>query len=155
MHGFNLLDCPIRHKCSNTVMVIAYDEVEMLCAFLSSTKTSVCYLQMRADCMHLALGLMRQWRSIATSLDLAILVLLASFQILGKFGGIKLIKPKSPFCDKVKVDFSVSCSKPCGQSIHLLYGVGGKQLLNVTSMPYVCMPTVSPSLWATNTHAAS
>jgi len=86
-------------------MVIAYDQGEMLFAFLSSIKTTVCYLQMRADCMHLALGLMRQWRSIATSLDLASLVLLASFQALGKFGGIKLIKPKSPFCDKVKVDF--------------------------------------------------
>ncbi len=86
-------------------MVSAYGQVEWLFAFLSSTETTVCYLQMRADCMHCALGLMRQWRSIATSLDLASLVLLASFQALGNFGGIKLIKPKSPFCDKVKVDF--------------------------------------------------
>jgi len=60
---------------------------------------------MRADCMLLALGLMRQWRSITTSNDLASLVLLASFQALGQFGGTKLIKPKSPFCDKFKVIF--------------------------------------------------
>lgn len=60
---------------------------------------------MRADCMLFALGLMRQWRSITTSDDLASLVLLASFQALGQFGGIKLIKPRSPFCDKFKVMF--------------------------------------------------
>ncbi|KAL0034155.1 hypothetical protein WJX77_000688 [Trebouxia sp. C0004] len=63
-------------------------------------------LQMRADCLLLALGLMRQWRSITTSNDLASLVLLASFQALGQFGGVKLIKPKSPFCDQFK-DYAV------------------------------------------------
>ena len=63
---------------------------------------------MRADCMHLALGLMRQWRSLATSVDLSSLVLLASFQVLGEFGhrgGLKLIKLNLPFCNKFKVDF--------------------------------------------------
>jgi len=59
--------------------------------------------------MHLALGLMRQWRSITTSNDLAFLVLLASFQALGQFGGVKLIKPKSLFCDKFKVITFLDC----------------------------------------------
>ena len=92
-------------KCGNTVMVIAYDQGGMLFAFLASSKIPVCYLQMRADCMRLALDLMRQWRSITSSDDLASLVLLASFQALGKFGRIKLIKPKSLSYDKLKVDF--------------------------------------------------
>jgi len=60
-------------------------------------------MQMRADCMHLALAIMRQWRSITTVVDLASLVLLASFQALDQFGGVKFIRPKSPFCDKFKV----------------------------------------------------
>jgi hypothetical protein len=164
MHGFNLSDCPIRHKCGNTVMVVSCDQGEMLLAFLPSFKKTVCYLQMRADCMRLALDLMRQWRSITPSHDLASLVLLASFQALGKFGRIKLIKPKSnPSCDKLKVDFlSVfQLSKPSGQSNHLLCEAGGKPLSNVTStlnvisMHYVCMQAVSLSLWAPNTHAAN
>jgi len=53
--------------------------------------------------MHLALAIMRQWRSITNVVDLASLVLLASFQTLDQFGGVKLMKPKSPFCDKFKV----------------------------------------------------
>ncbi len=60
---------------------------------------------MRADCMHLALTLVRQWRSIATSAHLSSLVLLASFQTWDKFGGVNFIEPKSPFCDNFKVDF--------------------------------------------------
>ena len=60
---------------------------------------------MRADCMHLALVLLRQWRSIVTSVDLSSLVLFASFHAFGEFGGVKLIKPKSLFCNKFKVNF--------------------------------------------------
>jgi len=66
-------------------------------------------MQMRADCMHLALAIMRQWRSITTVVDLASLVLLASFQALDQFGGVKLIKPKSLFCDKFKVITFLDC----------------------------------------------
>jgi len=117
VHGFNLSDCPVKHKRGNTVMVTAYDQGKMLDGFLASFKENVCCLQMRADCMHLALALMRQWRSIATSVDLASLVLLASFQALGKFGGVKLIKPKSPFCDKFKVD----CLSVFEQALWALY----------------------------------
>jgi len=152
VHGFNLSDCPVKHKRGNTVMVTAYDQGKMLDGFLASFKENVCCLQMRADCMHLALALMRQWRSIATSVDLASLVLLASFQALGKFGGVKLIKPKSPFCDKFKVD---CLSVFYGQSIHLLYESGGKRLPYATPVHYLCMPAVSLNLWASNTHAAN
>ena len=53
--------------------------------------------------MQLALAIMRQWRSITTVVDLASLVLLASFRALDHFGSVKLIKPKSPFCNKFKV----------------------------------------------------
>ena len=65
----------------------------------------MCCVQMRADCMLLALTLMRQWRSITTSFDLSSLVLLTSFEILDAFGDVKLIRPKSPFYDKFKVSF--------------------------------------------------
>jgi len=34
---------------------------------------------------------------------------LASFQSLDQFGGVKLIKPKSPFCHKFKVTIVSGC----------------------------------------------
>ncbi len=96
---------------------------------------------MRADCMHLALGLMRQWRSIGTSVDLSSLVFLASFYALGGFGGVKFMKPKS--LSKFKVDFlrdykqALWAVYPCSElyicspiPIVALYKICGKLLSN-------------------------
>ncbi|KAL0054519.1 hypothetical protein WJX82_010150 [Trebouxia sp. C0006] len=59
-------------------------------------------LQMRADCMLFALGLMRHWRNITTVADLASMVLLASVYGWGGLGGVKLMTPKSLFRNNFK-----------------------------------------------------
>ncbi len=86
-------------------MVNAYVQVNVLAAFLASLRNAMCCVQMRADCMQLALVLMRQWRSLTASVDLSSLVLLASFDFFGEFGDVKLIRPESPFYDNFKVSF--------------------------------------------------
>ncbi|DBA65711.1 TPA: hypothetical protein ACH3X2_002758 [Trebouxia sp. C0005] len=101
-HDLQLTPLPWPSDCCLGLVRVLMELIE-LCKFVPEEHIS---LQMRADCMLFALGLMRQWRSITTSDDLASLVLLASFQALGQFGGIKLIKPRSPFCDKFK-DYAV------------------------------------------------